>query len=36
MPGRARNVLDKLICSAVKFLSAFIMGKREILIQELN
>ena len=36
MPERARNVLDKLICSAVKLLPAFIMGKREILIQELN
>lgn len=31
-----RSVLDKLICSAVKLLPAFIMGKREILIQELK
>lgn len=31
-----RRVLDKLICSAVKLLPAFIMGKREILIQELK
>lgn len=30
-----RSVLDKLICSAVKLLPAF-MGKREILIQELK
>jgi len=36
MPGRTGNVLGKLICSAVKLLPAFIMGKREILMQELK